>query len=187
MGRHSFSNMEEYLDICDEKGNLTGEVKLRSQVHADGDWHRAAHMWVLNGRGDILIQRRSTIKVNSPDMFDISAGGHVTSGSSVMETALSELEEEIGVRATEEELVHIGEVTKESVTKGGTYINKEFNDIFVLVRDKPAEDFILQEEEVAYVKWISIEEFRRWVAEEKEDLVMHREEFEILFNYLNSH
>lgn len=34
---------EEYLDVLDEKGNLTGEKKLRSEIHAKGLWHKVVH------------------------------------------------------------------------------------------------------------------------------------------------
>jgi len=34
---------EEYLDVLDEAGNLTQEVKSRKQVHMDGLWHLVCH------------------------------------------------------------------------------------------------------------------------------------------------
>ena len=53
---------EEYLDILDEQGNKTGKTKLRSEVHHDGDWHKSVHIWILNSKGDVLLQRRSLTK-----------------------------------------------------------------------------------------------------------------------------
>ena len=48
---------KEYFDILDENGNKTGKTKLRSEVHRDGDWHKAVHIWIINNKGDILLQR----------------------------------------------------------------------------------------------------------------------------------
>jgi len=31
---------KEYFDVLDENGNKTGKIKLRSEVHRDGDWHK---------------------------------------------------------------------------------------------------------------------------------------------------
>lgn len=36
--------MKEYFDVLDENGNLTGRKKLRSEVHRDGDWHKATRL-----------------------------------------------------------------------------------------------------------------------------------------------
>ena len=47
----------EYLDILDENGNLTGEKKLRTEVHRDGDWHKAVHVWILNSKNQLLLQK----------------------------------------------------------------------------------------------------------------------------------
>lgn len=43
---------KEFFDILDEDGNKTGRTKLRNEVHRDGDWHKAFHIWILNENGD---------------------------------------------------------------------------------------------------------------------------------------
>lgn len=56
--------MEEHFDIVDAvTGQLTGEVRPRSQVHAQGLYHRAVHVWLwAPSRGELLLQRRAAIK-----------------------------------------------------------------------------------------------------------------------------
>lgn len=41
----------EYFDVLDSNGHKTGRIKLRSEVHRDGDWHRAVNIWIVNGGG----------------------------------------------------------------------------------------------------------------------------------------
>ena len=36
----------ELLDIVDEKGNPTGEVKERALIHREGLLHRTSHVWI---------------------------------------------------------------------------------------------------------------------------------------------
>ena len=48
--------MEEYFDILDENGKKTGKTKLRKEVHKDGDWHKAVHVWIINDKNEILLQ-----------------------------------------------------------------------------------------------------------------------------------
>ena len=46
---------KEYLDVLDEKGNKTGKVKLRYEVHRDGDFHKTVHIWIINKNNDVLL------------------------------------------------------------------------------------------------------------------------------------
>ena len=53
----------ELLDLLDENGELSGQVRERTLVHLNGDWHRTSHVWVVRRRGDgghdLLLQKRS--------------------------------------------------------------------------------------------------------------------------------
>ncbi len=54
---------DELFDVLDADGRPTGLAKPRGEVHRDGDWHGALHIWV-GGIGDdgvpfVLFQRRS--------------------------------------------------------------------------------------------------------------------------------
>src|ERR1700674_3932279 len=80
----------EYVDLLDSSGRPTGRRKPKSEVHRDGDWHGAAHVWILNTEGQILIQRRSPTKENWPNLWDVSVAGHVSAGEGPVETAIRE-------------------------------------------------------------------------------------------------
>ena len=45
---------KEYFDILDGNENKTGKTKLGSEVHRDGDRHRAVHIWIINNKFEIL-------------------------------------------------------------------------------------------------------------------------------------
>lgn len=40
----------EYIDIFDENNNPIGEVKEKTQGHEDGNFHRTAHIWIMNDK-----------------------------------------------------------------------------------------------------------------------------------------
>ncbi|MFO8150831.1 MAG: NUDIX domain-containing protein, partial [Trueperaceae bacterium] len=86
----------EVLDLLDEHGDPTGEVKRRADVHRDGDWHRAFHLWVMHPDGYVLLQRRSRTKDLAAGKVDVSVGGHLRAGEIWLD-ALREAEEEIGL------------------------------------------------------------------------------------------
>lgn len=71
----------EYLDIRTENGELTGEIKERTQVHTDGDIHGTSHVWLVRytdknkKKFDILLQKRAATKDAYAGCYDISSAG----------------------------------------------------------------------------------------------------------------
>ena len=97
----------ELLDLVDENGVPTGEVKERELVHRDGDRHRTSHVWLFrqrNGRWQVLLQKRSEQKDSHPGCYDISSAGHIPAGVDWVSSALRELEEELGLHMQAEQL-----------------------------------------------------------------------------------
>jgi isopentenyldiphosphate isomerase len=89
---------DELFDVVDADGTPTGEVKRRADVHCDGDWHRAIHVWIygVDATGPfILFNWRSLLKDTMPGRLDVTVGGHLGAGETVAD-AFREIEEEIG-------------------------------------------------------------------------------------------
>jgi len=80
----------EYIDIVDQNNNLIGEMKEKTQAHKDGNFHRTAHIWIMNDKKELLIQKRSATKKSHPNCWDISGAGHIRTGESVTEGAIRE-------------------------------------------------------------------------------------------------
>lgn len=173
--------MKEYFDVLDEEGNLTGKKKLRSDVHRDGDWHRAVHIWIINEKGEILLQSRCPTKDSHPNMLDISCAGHLSSGDNSLDGALRELKEELGIEASEDKLQFI-KTLKNSSKYTSTFINNEFDDLYILRTNKKLEEMKFQEEEISEIIYVPYKKFKEMVKNEQPDLLMHNKEFEILFN-----
>ena len=92
--------MIELIDVLTADGKPTGARKPKNQIHRDGDWHRAAHVWIIAPDGRFLLQRRSLRKENNPGLWDVSAAGHLSAGESAVEAAMRETFEEIGLALT---------------------------------------------------------------------------------------
>ena len=176
--------MKEYFDVLDANGNMTGEVKLRQEVHRDGDWHKAVHIWIFNRNGEVLLQRRSPNKDCYPNMLDISCAGHLSAGDSSIDGALRELEEELGLYVDKEELklfdcMKISRVFKE------TFINNEFNDLYYLITDKKTNDMTIQEEELSEIFFIPFEKLKQMINEKDESVVIDKMELDILEKHID--
>lgn len=91
---------EEIFDIVNDRDEVIGQ-RPRSEVHRLGLKHRAVHVFVFNGRGEIFLQKRSMLKDCFPGTWDSSASGHLDAGEAYDDCAVRELREEIGLSVTE--------------------------------------------------------------------------------------
>ena len=176
---------KEYFDVLDESGNKTGKTKLRSEVHRDGDWHKAVHIWIINNNGDVLLQRRCATKDSNPNMLDISSAGHLSAGDDSLSGAIRELKEELNIDVKPEDLQFI-KTLKRSSKYTETFINNEFDDLYILRTNKRIEDMKYQEEEISEIFYVPYKEFKKMVENKQPDLLRHDIEFEILFNLFDN-
>ena len=154
--------MEEYLDIVDEGGMPTGKTAARSVVHREGLSHRTSHLWLVrkrNGAIQVLLQKRAMTK-SFPGCYDISSAGHIPAGQDYYPSAVRELREELGLSAEESDLIYCGDmkIFWDDVFFGVPYHDRQYARVFLLWADVDAEDLVLQDEEVAGVLWIDLEE-----------------------------
>ena len=153
----------EIFDICDQNGLPTGKTVERAVAHRDGILHRTAHVWVLRncgGRTQVLLQKRSKDKDSYPGMFDTSSAGHIPAGAEPMDSALRELEEELGIRADREQLTFMGKirVQYEEVFYDEPFRDNEVIRVFAYQEPVRIEKLTLQKSEVEEVCWFDLEE-----------------------------
>jgi len=170
----------EYIDIVDENNIATGEVEEKGIVHTNGKFHRTAHVWILNDKKELLIQRRSATKETHPDCWDISAAGHVSTGETVIIGAIRELQEELGIKVNEQKFEYL--TTLKSIKNPK---NREFAYIYLIKINIEASGYIFEDNEVSEVKYVYYKDLEEMVASREKDLVIREEEFDILFKHLN--
>lgn len=169
----------EYIDIFDYNNNPTGEIKEKTQVHEDGNFHRTAHVWIMNDKKELLLQKRSATKKSHPNFWDISGAGHIRAGETVIEGAIRELKEELGVEVKEEDLQYIATIKSTKNPK-----NMEFQYVYLLNCNKEIEEYIFEDNEVSEVKYVFYKDLEKMVEEKAEGLLIHEEEYKYLFKYI---
>lgn len=170
----------EYFDVLDEFGNKTGKTKLRNEVHKDGDYHKTVHIWIINDKGEILLQRRCKDKDSNPNMLDISSAGHLQAGDDSLNGAIREIKEELNLDINVSDLRFIKTLKKNSRPRPD-FINNEFVDMYILKTNKTINEMKYQEEEISEILFIPFTKFKEMVEKKQTDLLMHTEEFDILF------
>src|SRR4051794_2243335 len=165
----------EMIDVLTATGESTGAQKPKADIHRDGDWHVAAHVWIVTPDGRVLLQKRSTEKENWPGYWDVSAAGHLSAGETPAEAAVRETFEELGLRITPEELRRIGVIREECVLRDGAYIDKEVHEIFIVERDVDPSALTLQPGEVEDVQLVELDQLANVTP-----LVPHEIEYHLL-------
>ncbi|MEI7810241.1 MAG: NUDIX domain-containing protein [bacterium] len=175
--------MEEYIDIYDNEGNLLGK-KTRKESHENGFWHKTVHVWIINSKGEVLIQKRSTQKENNANKWSGSVGGHISAGDNEINTAIKETEEELNLKLSKEDFVEIGKIKHSATT--GKYINNEIKTIYVVKMDLDLNKIKIQKEELSEVKFIKFNELKELIENKDSIFVMLPEEYiKLLFDYIN--
>ena len=144
--------MSEDIYILHENGNIVG-LEARDEVHEKAILHAGVQCWVMNTKGEILLQKRAAIKVHSSGKWDVSFGGHCTrvaEGQDIyLANAVKEGREELGLNINPDNLIKLGSARYTS--QNGK--NREILHVYLLrVSDDVKFEFI--DGEVAEVKWM---------------------------------
>ena len=149
--------MNEFFDVLNEKGEFTGRIESRNECHKQGLWHKAVVVFIISTDNKrILLQQRSANKKLWPNLWDITAGGHVLTGEFGYQTVIRETKEEINIDIDKNDLEFIGGTISENIF--GDIINRHFNEFYIVHKDIDIEDIVLQEEEVQDIRWFDKEE-----------------------------
>ncbi|HEV2862406.1 MAG TPA: isopentenyl-diphosphate Delta-isomerase [Pyrinomonadaceae bacterium] len=143
---------EEQVILVDERDRELGAAEKLS-AHRSGSLHRAFSVFVFDGRGRLLLQRRAGGKYHSGGLWSNTACGHPRPGEATDAAARRRLREEMGIECELREafeFVYRAEL-------GGALVEHEYDHVFVgLSEGEPAPD----PSEVGAWRWVSMEELR---------------------------
>ena len=148
----------ELWDVCDKYGNPTGKTKKKGEVFEDGEYHVAVEAWIVNEKGEFLIQKRSSRCEHYPGIWSLTAG-RIQAGETPAQGCAREIEEEIGIVIPAKELYHLEHLNREDESH-------MIWDVFAVRREIASEEFHLDDKEVEEVKWITGDEFQSMIEEE---------------------
>lgn len=147
--------------LVDEKDNVIGS-KERSKLNHPEDIYRVSALWITNNKGDILLAQRALTKDKDPGLWGPSVAGTVELGETYDDNIKKEISEEIGLKN-----VKLKKGPKIMVSSPRRYFCKWY----FLKTDKKAEDFTIQKEEVAQVKWFSKEKLMKMLKETPSQII----------------
>lgn len=156
--------MSELLYTIKENGLFNGFVE-RDTVHTTGILHATLQCWVMNEKGQVLVQKRAITKKTSPGLWDVSFGGHCTKLDDpdvLLANVIKEGKEEIGIDINKEDIITIGSCRYASPQ----YPNRELITLY-LIKAKENQAFTFNDGEVEQVKWIDLDELEHNMRTDK--------------------
>ncbi len=149
---------DEQVILVDERDREVGAgEKLRA--HRDGALHRAFSVFVFDGAGRLLLQKRARGKYHSGGLWSNTACGHPRPGEPTDAAARRRLREEMGFDCELREVfdfIYRAELD-------GALVEHEYDHVFVGTHDAaPAPD----PTEVEEWRWVSMSELREGLMEE---------------------
>jgi isopentenyldiphosphate isomerase len=159
----------EILRIFDENGNHIGEA-TRDEVHKKGYWHETFHCWLVSIENDtsyLYFQLRSKTKKDFPNLFDITAAGHILANETVHE-GIREVEEELGIEVNIKEVISLGVIKNSIILE--EFIDNELSHVFLLKRNQPFTNFNLQKSEVSGIVKTNFNEFYDFAFGKRESI-----------------
>ncbi len=162
----------EKRDLYDRERNITGETILKGEKIPKDRYIIVVLVFIQNSEGKFLIQKRSKRKNGKY----ATTGGHLKAGESSIQGIITEVREEIGLNLNSSDL--------KLYFSGRSEIEKVFwDDYYVKMNIKEIKKLKLQKEEVSLVEWLSEDEIKQLMKEDK-FFKNHYEEFEILLDWL---
>lgn len=152
------NHMPELIDVVDEKGLRTDETLSRRDIHRLGKRHRAIRLYLFNSQNELLMQQRAVNVDHYPNAFGISVVGHINAGEFSFQAVARELNEELGIDSSQVQIDFLFSHYSEA-TLSESYIDRQFNDVYVARAKLQLRQIQFNSAEVAEVKFVPWAEF----------------------------
>lgn len=199
----------EILDIVDEDGMPTGDRIDRETAHREGIRHRTAHVWIMRrkknsdfheeeisgaerkicAKYEILLQKRSLDKDSYPGCLDISSAGHIPAGDEVVDSAIREMKEELGITILPKQLHFCGKrkFSFQDIFHKSPFFDRQVSSVYIVWMDIEKDAMNLQKEEIEDVVWMDFNECIKMVKENSVKHCIEMEELQMLQTYILNH
>lgn len=174
--------MDEKIDILKEDGTKTGYTATKKDIYEKGYWYRSVHIWIINDKYELLMQKRNPFKKTYPNLWALSLAGHVLAGETSIDSGIRELKEELNMDVNPEYLEYLFTIKREQNYNNQTL--RVFDDVYLLPWNVDIEHTKLQIEELTDIKYVYYEYLESILKSNDPEYVPITEENERLFAIL---
>ena len=151
--------MDEIIDVFNDRYEQIGTMNKKEAHKQTGQWHRSFICLLVNiEKKTILLQSKvkNLYDFDRPDYVDFTVGGHYQAGEAIAD-GIREMKEEVGLEVDFKDLIPLG-IRQTAHTITDSFIEYEFQHIFLYPTTKKIEDFSLDTSEVKGLVEIDIQD-----------------------------
>lgn len=161
---------EEQVILVDEKDNPLGLME-KIKAHEEARLHRAFSVFVINKKGELLLQQRALYKYHSPGLWTNTCCSHQRQGETNIQAGRRRLREEMGLDCELEDMFWF--IYRADFDNGLT--EHELDHVMV---GHSEDDPVINPDEVAAYKWMDMESVRQDIKNRPD---IYTEWFKIIF------
>ena len=162
----------EKFDILNSSYEKTGRIGNRYDKLYEGEFRKVVHLCIFNSKGEMLIQKRNQKKNTWPGRWDVTCGGAVIAGETVLEALKRELYEELGLT-----------IDLKDVRPGlSIHYYEGVDETFLIEKDVDLNDIRFNDNEVEDIKYVSKQELLEKF--DNDEFVFYKRSFlEVFFDF----
>ncbi|MFN3909450.1 MAG: isopentenyl-diphosphate Delta-isomerase [Flavobacterium sp.] len=174
------TNNQEMVILVNENDQPIGTME-KIEAHEKAVLHRAFSVFIINQKGEIMLQQRASHKYHSPLLWTNTCCSHQRVGETNLEAGKRRLHEEMGFEVPLKELFHF--IYKAPFDNGLT--EHELDHVMIgYYNEEPN----INPEEVESWKWMGVEDIRKDMTENPEIYtVWFKIIFDEFYHYIESH
>ncbi|HSX16684.1 MAG TPA: NUDIX domain-containing protein [Patescibacteria group bacterium] len=142
----------QLFEVLDEEGHKTGQVLDRKTVHDQQLWHEVVNVWIINNKGDVLLQLRGPNVDLYPNVWDVAVGTHVRPDEDPTVAAQRCLQSELGLTIAADQLQHLFNIQSANPV-GDAKLHRVLGHVFLLKRDLDLADCTVDPEKIVQLAW----------------------------------
>jgi isopentenyldiphosphate isomerase len=146
----------EQYEVLDEQGHKIGKTLDRITVHKQGLWHEVVNVWVINSRGELLMQLRAPDVELSPNVWDVTVGSHLRPGEEPVQGAARALNTELKLNTVPDELKHLFNIQCANPMPNGT-THKVLGHVFLMQHDVDISALKPDPKKITKLAWVSLQ------------------------------
>jgi isopentenyl-diphosphate delta-isomerase len=165
---------EATVILVDSKDNETGFIG-KTEAHEKGLLHRAVSVFIVNTKGEWLIQQRAFGKYHSAGLWTNACCSHPFPGETTHEAASRRLKEEMGIVC---ELNYLFNFSYRADFENGLSENELDHVFFGVCNELPQ----INDDEVESYQYFPFDELNKMVAQKPEDFTVW---FKLIYQRVN--
>ncbi len=150
-------NPSDQYEVLDEQGHKTGQILDRATVHKQELWHEVVNVWIINPRGEILMQLRAPGVELSPNVWDVTVGTHLRPGEAPIDAGMRAVRTELGLEFPPDVLEHLFNIQCPNPMPNGI-MHKVFGHVFVINKDVDLTDLRFDPAKITRFAWVPLSE-----------------------------